>query len=162
DEEVRAQLVDIADTIQLVPEPVERPHTRQITPLQRRVVDLRVVELAHLRAESDGLAIRRPDRFACAIAQPGELPRLAAIHRNDPDLRLPNSTLTLYRVGWLYTMPRRTQEGDALPIRRPARMAIVRASGEVARWRLRIRRDEPDRATILVAGAIHLLLDIRD
>jgi hypothetical protein len=39
-------------------------------------------------------------------------------------------------------------------------MAIVWASGEAARGRLRVCGDQPERVAILIAGAIHLLLDV--
>ena len=98
DEEMRAQFVDIADAVHLVREPVNRAHTRQVASLQRRVVHLWIVGLARLRAEGDSFAIRRPDRLARAIAQPGKLARLAAIHWNHPDLRSADTTLALRRV----------------------------------------------------------------
>ena len=97
-EKMRAALVVPSLAVEPVPKPINRPHRRDTLILELPVFGLRVVRRADFGREHDRAAIRRPARVAGAVSEPGQLPGLATIGRQHPELRLADAALAFLLV----------------------------------------------------------------
>src|SRR5450759_2987657 len=130
EEEVRAALIDIADTIEAIPEPVDDAHLRQ-----RLAIFGLLRTGSHSGAKEQAAAVRRPDGRRGTVFHKGKLTRFSAIRWNEPELRLP---FALFLLLLLLRLGRRTfaigHKRQPLPIGRPCRITGRRAlGGEAAR-----------------------------
>ena len=120
---------------------VDRPEVGELAVLARLddigVVPLLLALLLVVRLligadDGERRAVRRPRQIAETAAQIAQPPRLAAAHGQEVDVLL----VLLIAVG---------EEGDRLPIRRPAgRRILARPARQLARQHRTVRRHEPE------------------
>ncbi len=120
DKDLRPPLIEIADAVFLVVEFRDHPDAPGVLLVKVLFVlflDLLARLLPRLarRQEGDGLAVRRPGKLPHPALNPGELRRLAAVHRQQPHLHLPAAL---------------AQKGDAPAVRSKARARVVLTAGK--------------------------------
>ncbi len=124
-----------------------RPESRVGRILPVPLIDLLRRRPLDVARDQQPLPIRHPQRIRGALGQTRDLPRIAASDRQQPDLRAAFA---------------RRDEGERLPIRRPARLAIrCRTTGERSRFPRRHFRDPHARdvAIVLQRGSRHRVRD---
>ena len=160
--QVRVVVVDEADAVVLVRQPVDVAVIRQrrLAGLGLRRASPAAGVLGHrraARARQDGqrAAVGRPRHVVDATRQVGQAPRLAAVEREQEQLVAVEPVLGLLRpVGLLLDQqPPVGDEGEGPAVRREARSTVrPRPDRDLAGRRRAIGRCQPDRVPVAVAA----------
>ena len=137
DEDVLAPVRRPADVVELVQQPGQPPRRALL------VVLFLVRLVAHAHRVRESRRVGRPDDLLDALLRFRQRARLAALGRDDVELRR-------RLLG-----PAIRREGEPAAVRRPARRAVALvAEGEPARVAGAVERGDPDRSAVLVRLAV--------